>query len=122
MGTTLSFEAPNLDKILDWKPFIGCQDWFENEIILTSGAKQGRYNANNLPHVKRIFQEIDKLSVVVITLMTSSQTSKTTIGIGSILKYIDTEPNDALIMFPRDNELSKMYDNKVKKLIDGCSS
>lgn len=122
MGTTLSFEAPSIDRILDWKPFIKSQNWFENEIILLSGAKQGRYNANNLPHVKRIFQEIDKLSVVVITLMTSSQTSKTTIGIGSILKYIDTEPNDALIMFPRDNELSKMYDNKVKKLIDGCSS
>ena len=122
MGTTLSFEAPNLDKILDWKPFVGCQDWFENEIILTSGAKQGRYNSNNLPHVKRIFKEIDKISTVVITLMTSSQTSKTTIRIGAILKYIDTEPNDALIMFPRDNELSKMYDNKVKKLLDGCHS
>lgn len=122
MGTTLSFEAPNIDRILGWKPFIGSQNWFEDEIVLLSGAKQGRYNSDNLPHVKRIFKEIDKLSVVVITLMTSSQTSKTTVGIGAILKYIDTEPNDALIMFPRDNELSKMYDNKVKKLLDGCSS
>jgi hypothetical protein len=120
MGTTLSFEAPNLDSILEWKPFITCADWFAKEIRLTSGKVQGSFDIDRMPHLYRVFEEIDKLSTVVITLMTASQTAKTTAGIGTIFKYADTEPNDSLIMFPRESELKKMYENKVKKLLDGC--
>jgi len=122
MGTTLTFEAPNLDSILEWKEFTPSKIWFENEIRLLSGKILGRYDANYMPHVERIFEEIDKLSTTVITLMTASQTSKTTVGIGTIFKYADTEPSDSLIMFPRESELKKMYENKVKKLLDGCET
>ena len=37
MGTTLSFEAPNLDKILEWKSFVSCGTWFEDEMRLIKG-------------------------------------------------------------------------------------
>lgn len=122
MGTTLSFEAPNLCNILEWKEFRPAKQWFEEEIRLISGKITGTYDADRMPHVERIFQEIDKLSTVTITLMTASQTSKTTVGVGTIFKYADTEPADCLIMFPRESELKKMYENKVKKLLDGCDT
>lgn len=120
--SVLSFKAPSLDNILEWKEFVPCKKWFEEEIRLTSGKVMGQYNADRMPHVERIFEETDKLSTVVITLMTASQTSKTTVGIGVIFKYVDTEPADCLIMFPRESELKKMYENKVKKLLDGCDT
>jgi phage terminase large subunit GpA-like protein len=122
MGTTLSFQAPFLESILEWKEFIPSKTWFENEIRLLSGKVMGQYDADRMPHVERIFEEIDKLSVTTITLMTASQTSKTTVGVGVIFKYADTEPSDCLIMFPRESELKKMYENKVKKLLDGCNT
>lgn len=122
MGTTLSFEAPNIDLILNWKKFVPCGTWFESEMRLIKGKVQGSFEQNRMPHCKEIFKEIDKLSTVVVTLMTASQTIKTTIGIGTILKYLDTEPNDSMIMFPRDSELKKMYENKVKPMLVGCDS
>jgi hypothetical protein len=122
MGTTLTFQAPSLEAILEWKEFQPSKKWFENEIRLLSGKVLGRYDADRMPHVDRIFEEIDKLSVNMITLMTASQTSKTTVGVGTIFKYADTEPADSLIMFPRESELKKMYENKVKKLLDGCDT
>jgi len=122
MGTTLTFEAPNLDSLLEWKPFVSSEEWFENEIRLLSGKILGSYDANYMPHSKRVHQEIDKLSTVTITLMWASQAIKTTLGVGTIFKYADTEPSDCLIMFPRESELKKMYENKVKKLLDGCQT
>lgn len=122
MSSPLSFKADSLPNILEWKEFVPSKQWFEEEIRLLSGKVMGQYDADRMPHVERIFEEIDKLSTVVVTLMTASQTSKTTIGIGTIFKYVDTEPADCLIMFPRESELKKMYENKVKKLLDGCDT
>lgn len=116
----LSFKAPNLERILEWQPFQPCQEWFENNLVLIKGTPPGYFNTDVRPHAERIFKEIDKINVNMITLMTSSQTSKTTIGVGAILKYIETDRYDSMIMFPRESELSKMYDNKVKIMIDGC--
>ena len=116
----LSFKSDNLLRVLQWEKFIPCQTWFENEIVLTKGTPPGHFNTSVRPHSKRIFEEIDKINVNMIVLMTSSQTSKTTIGVGAILKYIDTDKYDSMIMFPRENELPKMFDNKVKVMIDGC--
>ena len=116
----LSFKAPNLERILEWQPFQPCQEWFENNLVLIKGTPPGYFNTDVRPHAERIFKEIDKINVNMITLMTSSQTSKTTIGVGAILKYIETDRYDSMIMFPRESELPKMYDNKVKIMIDGC--
>lgn len=122
MSSMLSFETPMLKRILEWKEFRPSLNWFEDELMLVKGNTQGAFNPDLRPHCKKIFEEADKLNVNVVTLMTSSQTIKTTIGIGLILKYMDTEPEDSMIMFPRESELSKMYDNKVKPLLDGCKS
>ena len=118
----LSFKIPTLTRILEWKEFVPCQQWFEDELMLVKGNTRGAFNPDLRPHCKRIFEEIDKLEVTIVTLMTSSQTIKTTIGIGAILKYMDTEPEDSAIMFPRESELAKMYDGKVKPLLEGCKS
>jgi len=122
LGTTLSFEATSLVNILEWKPFVPCAEWFSNEMRLIKGKVQGQFDPDRMPHCIEIFKEIDKLSTVVVTLMTASQTIKTTIGIGTILKYSDTENSDSMIMFPRDSELKKMYVNKFKPMLDGCES
>lgn len=122
MGTTLSFEAPNLPHILEWKPFVPAKNWFTNELRLIKGKVQGQFDPDRMPHCIDIFKEIDKLSTTVVTLMAASQTIKTTIGIGTILKYADTEPSDSMVMFPRDSEIKKMYVNKFKPMLDGCES
>ena len=122
MSSPLSFKAPFVENILEWKEFTPSKQWFESELRLVSGKVLGQYDADRMPHVERIFAEIDKLSTTIITLMTASQTSKTTVGVGTIFKYADTEPSDCMIMFPRESELKKMYENKVKKTLDGCDT
>ena len=117
----LSFKAPGISRLLEWMPFISSKDWMEKHMRLVKGRTLGAFDASKMPHSERIFDEIDKLSVNTIVLMTASQTIKTTIGISSILKFMDTDPNDALIMFPRESELTKMHINKVKPALDGCA-
>ncbi|MCV6607930.1 MAG: phage terminase large subunit family protein, partial [Campylobacterales bacterium] len=82
----------------------------------------GGYDTSRYPHVDLILKEIDNKETILIILKTASQTSKTTIAIGSILKLLDTEPADAAIVFPTDKNLPKMYKGKVEPLLDGCET
>ncbi len=122
MSSTLSFLSSGVTSILKWQPFIDSRTWMEKELRLIKGKIQGSFSADRMPHTIEIFEDIDKQSVVTVTLMWASQTAKTTFGIGNIFKLSDTEKADALIMFPRESELKKMYDNKVKPLLDGCKA
>ena len=67
----LSFKSDNLHRVLQWEKFIPCQTWFENEIVLTKGTPPGHFNTSVRPHSKRIFEEIDKINVNMIVLMTT---------------------------------------------------
>jgi phage terminase large subunit GpA-like protein len=116
----LPFEPEGLYDILNWKPFIRMEDWMENEVVVNDGGNKGSFSTYRMPHMIRIFAEVDKLSTVLITLMSASQVGKTIILINTILKRLDTDPDNSIIMFPKGNQLKKLYENKVKPYIDGC--
>jgi len=115
----LPFEPSGLFDILDWKPFIPMEEWMEAEVIVTDGGNKGAFSTYRMPHMSRIFAEVDKLHVVRITLMSASQVGKTIIMVNVVLKRMDTDPDNSIIMFPKGNQLKKLYENKVKPYIDG---
>ena len=115
----LPFEPEGFFDVLDWKPFIPMKEWMEKEVIVTDGGNKGAFSTHRMPHMKRIFKEVDKIHVVRITLMSASQVGKTIILINVILKRLDTEPDNSIIMFPRGNQIKKLYDNKVRPYIEG---
>jgi len=116
----LPFKPENFFNVLDWKPFKPMEEWMEVEVIVNDGGNKGAFSTYRMPHMSRIFAEVDKLHVVRITLMSASQVGKTIILINVILKRLDTDPDNSIIMFPKGNQVKKLYENKVKPYIDGC--
>lgn len=118
----LSFFPDKVQRALEWESFISCEEWFTTKLVLLKGKVKGLYTTYRMPHTKRIFQEVDKYAVNKIVLKTASQTSKTTVLVGAILKKMDTEPNDSMIMLPTATQLPKMYKNKVEPTLMGVES
>lgn len=118
--SVLPFEPDGFFDVLDWKPFVPMEEWMEKEVIVTDGGNKGAFSTYRMPHMSRIFAEVDKLHVVRITLMSASQVGKTIILINVILKRLDSDPDNSIIMFPKGNQIKKLYENKVKPYIDGC--
>jgi phage terminase large subunit GpA-like protein len=117
-----TFVGRRTKKIFEWKPFIGMEEWFESNINLTKGARKGMFQTKYAPHLREIFADIDRSNVNIVTVKSSSQIQKTTLALGFIMKQIDTDPNDCMIMVPRDNEMKVYSENKLKPMIDGCES
>lgn len=115
----LPFEPDGIFDIIEWKPFVPMKQWMETEVVINDGGNKGSFSTYRMPHMTRIFEEVDKLSVVAITLMSASQVGKTIIMVNVILKRMDTEPDNSIIMFPKGNQIKKLYENKVKPFIDG---
>lgn len=116
------FIPSGLNEILEWKEFVPMQEWMEKEVVVSDGGNKGQFDTYRMPHMKRIFIEIDKFSVILITLMSASQVGKTIILINTILKRLDTDPDNSLIFFPKGNQVKKLYENKVKPYIEGCET
>lgn len=90
------------------------------EHITITGRKAGKFNSRYVPHAVKIFEEIDKKNVHIVTLKSASQVIKTTIGFGFIAKMIDTDPHDMLIMVPSDKERKNYIEVKLKPMLKGC--
>jgi len=118
--SVLPFEPDGLFDVLDWKPFIPMEEWMEAEVIVTDGGNKGSFSTYKMPHMSRIMAEVDKLSVVLITLMSASQVGKTILMVNVVLKRLDTDPDNSAIMFPKGNVVKILYENKVKPYVEGC--
>jgi len=118
----LPFKPLRLENTLLWKEFEPMEAWMERNVIVSDGGNKGAFSTYRMPHMKRIFKEVDKLRVVKITLMSASQVGKTIILINVILKRLDTDPDNSIIMFPKGNQIKKLYENKVRPYIDGCET
>jgi len=114
-----TFIGRRVKRIFRWQPFVKMQNWFEENVILTRSARSGKFQTRYVPHAKEIFEDIDKQETTIITLMSASQVIKTTIGMGFIAKYIDTDPADSMIMIPRATDLKIYSENKLKPFIEG---
>ncbi len=119
---SLPFGTDGLINSLEWKTFTPMEEWMEKEVVVNDGGNKGAFDTYRMPHMSRIFAEVDKLSVVLITLMSASQVGKTIILINVILKRLDTDPDNSLIFFPKGNQVKKLYENKVKPYMDGCET
>lgn len=118
-GIRFTYIGKRVKNVFEWQPFIRIQDWFENNIVLNRAARAGKFQTRYVPHAEGIFEDIDKQEVNISTLMSSSQVIKTTIGMGFIMKYIDTDPSDSMIMIPRATDLKIYSENKLKPFVDG---
>ena len=118
----LPFEPDGLFNVLNWTPFIKMQDWMEENMIILDGGDQGAFSTWRMPHMERIFQEIDKLTTIQITLMSASQVGKTLMLVSALLKRLDTDPDNTILMFPKGNQLKRLYDTKVKIYVNGCDT
>ena len=115
-----SYIGKRTKKVFVWKKFISMKDWMEENLILTMSARNGKFQTKYKPHAEGIFEDIDKGSVQIVTLMSSSQVIKTTIGIGFILKQIDTDANNSMIMIPKDSGKTNYSANILKPKVEGC--
>jgi len=115
-----SYTGKRTKKVFVWKHFISMKDWMEDNLILTMSARNGKFQTKYKPHSVGIFEDIDKAGVQKITLKSSSQVIKTTIGIGFILKYIDTDANNSMIMIPTEAGRTNYSENILKPKIEGC--
>lgn len=120
--SVMPFEPEGFFDILDWKPFVPMESWMEAEVVVLDGGNKGSFSTYRMPHMKRIFQEVDKIRVIKITLMFASQAGKTITLVNVVLKRLDTDPDNSIIMFPKGNQVKKLYDNKIKPYIDGCET
>lgn len=114
-----TFLGKRTKKIFNWQPFEKMQHWFEENVVLNRSARSGKFQTRYVPHAKEIFEDIDKQDVNIITLKSASQVIKTTIGMGFVMKYIDTDPTDSMIMIPRATDLKIYSENKLKPFIEG---
>jgi len=118
----LLFVGERTLKIMNWIKFQPMKDWFESNIILNKGAVRGAFTVDTAPHLKRVFEELDKSHVNVVTMKVASQTQKTSTALGAIMKWIDTDYHDLFIMLPRANDIKKFLEFKIKPFIDGALS
>jgi len=114
-----TFIGRRVKRIFEWQNFIRMRDWFESNVILNRSARSGKFQSRYVPHADEIFEDIDRQEVTIVTLKSASQVIKTTIGMGFILKYIDTDPTDSMIMIPRASDLKIYSENKLKAFIEG---
>jgi len=115
-----SYAGKRTKRVFLWKPFVAMKDWMEESLILTMSARNGKFQTKYKPHSIGIFEDIDKAGVQITTLMSSSQVIKTTIGIGFILKHIDTDANNSMIMIPTEAGRTNYSENILKPKIEGC--
>lgn len=115
-----SYAGKRTRRVFVWKPFVTMKNWMEEHIILTMSARNGKFQTKYKPHAIGIFEDIDKSGVQKVTLKSSSQVIKTTIGIGFILKYIDTDANNSMIMIPNESGRTNYSENILKPKIEGC--
>ena len=120
--SVMPYEPDGFFDILDWKPFTPMETWMEKEVVVLDGGNKGSFSTYRMPHMSRIFQEVDKIRVIKITLMFASQAGKTITLVNVVLKRMDTDPDNSIIMFPKGNQVKKLYDNKVKPYIEGCET
>lgn len=122
LATQLSFSfiGKRTKKVFIWKPFVRMKDWMEEHLILTMSARNGKFQTKYKPHSIGIFEDIDKADVQIVTLKSSSQVIKTTIGIGFILKHIDTDANNSMIMIPTEAGRTSYSENILKPKVEGC--
>lgn len=118
-GIRFTYIGKRVKNVFEWQSFIKIQNWFEDNIVLNRSARAGKFQTRYVPHAEGIFEDIDKQEVNIATLMSSSQVIKTTIGMGFIMKYVDTDPSDSMIMIPRATDLKIYSENKLKPFIDG---
>jgi len=115
-----SYAGKRTKRVFVWKHFVTMKDWMEEHLVLTMSARNGKFQTKYKPHAVGIFEDIDKAGVQKVTLMSSSQVIKTTIGIGFILKYIDTDANNSMIMIPKESGRTNYSENILKPKIEGC--
>ena len=114
-----TYIGQRVKRVFQWQPFQKMQPWFEDNVILNRSARAGKFQTRYVPHAIEIFEDIDKQGVNIVTLKSASQVIKTTIGMGFIMKYIDTDPTDSMIMIPRATDLKIYSANKLKPFIEG---
>ena len=117
---SFTFIGDRTKKIWKWEKFQTMAKWFESNIELKKGKVRGKFKTSTAPHTREIFKALDTKHVNIVTLKVSSQTQKTTTGLGAIMKWIDTDYHDLFFMIPRANEIKKFLNFKVQPMIDGC--
>jgi phage terminase large subunit GpA-like protein len=117
---SMTFIGDKTLKAIKYDDFIPMAKWFEDNIVLTDGATRGSFRIETAPHTRFILDLADRAEITHMTLKWASQTTKTTVGFGMIMKYIHTTYDNAFVMFPVANNLKTLIAFKVKPLLNGC--
>ena len=116
------FAGKRTRKIAKWIKFTPMGEWFEENIKLLKGNVRGNFRIKTAPHLRVMFEALDRTEVQVVTLKSASQVQKTSFGLGALMKWIDTDYHDLFCMLPRANDIKKFLEFKITPMIQGTSS
>jgi phage terminase large subunit GpA-like protein len=120
----LAYVGPRTLKAYHWKKQIGTADWVEENVYLNADASpiKGRMNLKYTPHLREMFDDIDKKHVWKGIGKFSTQTAKTTFILCRMAKKLDTKPGKAQFAIPNEDKVGEYLADKVMPFLNGVKT
>ena len=120
----LAYVGPRTLKSYHWKRQQSTADWVENNVYLNADTSpiRGMMDLRYTPHLREMFDDIDKKHVWKGIGKFSTQCGKTMFLLGRMAKKLDTKPGKAQYAIPNEDKVGEYLADKVTPFINGIKT